>query len=103
MINNDFSIDDLEQMRKEVKEFKEIVKDNRIEDFNPDYHVSKEMLADMLGVSKNQITELSKKWEERGIFKRVDIRFPNGHRGVGFVLLPNWKENVLKYFEENDL
>lgn len=94
------SYDDLKKMREEIREFEKIIKENRVESYNPEYHLSKEVLADLVGVSINRITGLAKEWEEQGIFKKVQIRYPNGHRGVGYVLFPDWKENLLKLLKE---
>lgn len=96
------NFDDLEKMRQEIREFQQVLKENRLEPYNPEYHLSKETLAEMVGVSINRITGVAKKWEEKGIFEKVNVRYSNGRRGVSYVLLPNWKEKLIKVLEEEN-
>jgi len=97
------NMEELEAMRGEIIEFRKMVENNRLEQYNPDYHLTKEDMAVMLGVTTNRITQVAKRWEERGIFKKVKIRYPNGHRGVGYVLLPNWKESLAQALADKKL
>ena len=58
---------------------------------------------DDLEEMRKEIREFPKKWEERGVFEKVDVRYQNGRRGVGYVLLPDWKKNLLKVLEEESV
>lgn len=102
MSDNDLTFENLDEMREEIKAFREILEENRLETYNPEYHLSKEKLADMVGVSINRITGVAKKWEERGIFEKVNVRYSNGRRGIGYVLLPGWKENLMRVLSEEN-
>lgn len=103
MTDDIVDLDDLEEMRKEIREFRKVLEEKRVERYNPEYHLSKEVIAEMIGVSVNRVTGVAKKWEERGVFEKVDVRYQNGRRGVGYVLLPDWKKNLLKVLEEESV
>lgn len=98
---DDLSFDDLEAMKKEIAEFRAVLEESRLDSYNPDYHLTKAEMSKILGVNENSVADLSKKWEELGIFEKVNIRYSSGRRGVGYVLLPGWREKLEKDLSES--
>ena len=97
----DGDLGDLSAMKKEIADFRVILEENRIDEYNPDYHLTKEEISKLLGVSVNGVNEVSKRWEDIGAMKKVNIRYQTGRRGVGYILQEGWREKIEKDFQEN--
>jgi predicted transcriptional regulator len=100
-MNDNMDLGDMEQMRKEIEEFRALLEENKIDDYNPDYHLTKEEVSKILGVSVNSTDDMYKRWANAGIVKKTNIRYPSGRRGVGYILQPGWREKLLKDLSEN--
>ena len=92
---------DIEKMRKEIEEFRALLEENKLDDYNPDYHLTKEEVSKILGISVNSTADMYKRWENAGIVKKINIRYPSGRRGVGYVLQSGWRERLTKDLQEN--